>query len=168
MGRIGPDVLASLFDDHAAALTLYARQWCDTPEDVVQDAFLRLVRQSGGVDQIVPWLYRTVRNVAISASRSTGRRRRREASVAAAEAWFSCTDDRIDASRAAAMMSELEPDVREVIVARLWGGLKFEEIATLQGCAVSTVHKRYHTGLARLHERLETPCRTTDPTPSAT
>ncbi|MGB2610524.1 MAG: hypothetical protein WBC80_16235, partial [Isosphaeraceae bacterium] len=25
---------------HAAALELFARQWCDVPEDVVEDAFL--------------------------------------------------------------------------------------------------------------------------------
>ena len=35
MGRMGPNLLASLFDAHAAALALYARQWCDGPEDIV-------------------------------------------------------------------------------------------------------------------------------------
>ncbi len=30
-----PDLLGNLLDQHAAALELYARQWCDTPEDVV-------------------------------------------------------------------------------------------------------------------------------------
>ena len=33
---MGPELLGRLFDDHAAALVLYARQWCATPEDVVQ------------------------------------------------------------------------------------------------------------------------------------
>jgi hypothetical protein len=35
-----PDLLGNLLDQHAAALELFARQWCDVPEDVVQDAFL--------------------------------------------------------------------------------------------------------------------------------
>ena len=40
--RMDSDLLGRLLDQHAAALTLYARQWCDTPEDVVQEAFLKL------------------------------------------------------------------------------------------------------------------------------
>ena len=39
-----PD-FARLIDAHAAPLVLYARLWCDAPEDVVQEAFLKLVRQ---------------------------------------------------------------------------------------------------------------------------
>jgi len=35
-----PTFLGRLIDRHAAALVLYARQWCAAPEDVVQDAFL--------------------------------------------------------------------------------------------------------------------------------
>ena len=35
---------ADLIAAHAAALALFARQWCDTPEDAVQDAFCKLVR----------------------------------------------------------------------------------------------------------------------------
>src|SRR5437667_425569 len=31
--------LADLIDGHAAALVLFARQWCAAPEDVVRDAF---------------------------------------------------------------------------------------------------------------------------------
>ena len=44
---------------------------------------------------------------------------------------------------------------REAIVARLWGGLTFEEVARLQGCSLTTAHRRYQAGLARLHARLE-------------
>jgi DNA-directed RNA polymerase specialized sigma24 family protein len=35
-------VLGRLLDRHADALLLYARQWCDPAEDVVQDAFVKL------------------------------------------------------------------------------------------------------------------------------
>lgn len=45
MAGIGPEILTRLLDEHGAALVLYAQQWCDTPEDVVQEAFLALVRQ---------------------------------------------------------------------------------------------------------------------------
>src|SRR5207253_6999927 len=86
---MGPELLGRLFDQHAAALVLYARQWCATPEDVVQEALLKLVRQKKVPEQPVPWLYRVVRNAAISAARSSRRRRFHE-SVAATRtpAWF--------------------------------------------------------------------------------
>src|SRR5262249_59615600 len=78
MGRIGPEILGRLFDEHAAALVLFARPWCDAPEDVVQDAFIALARQDPAPDRLVAWLYRVVRNGAIAAARRSRRRRRRE------------------------------------------------------------------------------------------
>ena len=45
MGVITADILARFLDEHGSALVLYARQWCDAPEDVVQEAVLQLVRQ---------------------------------------------------------------------------------------------------------------------------
>jgi DNA-directed RNA polymerase specialized sigma24 family protein len=64
MPVIGPEQLGRFFDEHARALTLYARQWSDAPEDVVQDAFVSLARQWSVPDRVVPWLYRVVRNAA--------------------------------------------------------------------------------------------------------
>jgi RNA polymerase sigma-70 factor (ECF subfamily) len=40
---MSPSDVARLIDAHAAPLVLYARQWCAAPEDVVQEAFLKLV-----------------------------------------------------------------------------------------------------------------------------
>src|SRR5439155_1659947 len=71
---MGPEQLAELVDRHAAALVLYARQWCSSPDDVVQTAFLKLARQSVPPDNLVPWLYRVVRNGAIDAARARTRR----------------------------------------------------------------------------------------------
>ena len=150
----GPERLGRLFDEHAGPLALYARQWCDTPEDVVQDAFVALARQGRWPDRVVPWLYRVVRNGAIAAARQARRRQKREGRAAASEAWFATTDDRIDAQAASRLLAEIDGDVREVIVARIWGALTFEEIARLQGCSLTTAHRRYQCGLARLQERL--------------
>jgi RNA polymerase sigma-70 factor (ECF subfamily) len=162
MERIGPDILGGLFDEHASSLVLFARQWCDGPEDVVQDAFASLAGQKTMPDRVVPWLYRVVRNGAISASRQSRRRRRREERAAGVEAapgepWFAATDDRIDAELASRLLADLDDETREVIVGRLWGGLTFEEIARLQGCSLTTAHRRYQAGLARLQARLEPP-----------
>ena len=61
------DLLAQLLDQHAAALELYARQWCDSPEDVVQEAFLKLAGQRDLPANPAAWLFRVVRNGAIDA-----------------------------------------------------------------------------------------------------
>jgi RNA polymerase sigma-70 factor (ECF subfamily) len=70
--------LAELIDNHAAALRLWAGRCCPHPDDAVQDAFCRLVTQDPLPDRPVAWLYRAVRNAAISQSRAEGRRRRHE------------------------------------------------------------------------------------------
>ena len=77
--------------------------------------------------------------------------------VSATRVWFASADERIDAAEATRLLANLTLDEREAIVARLWGGLTFEEIARLQACSLTTAHRRYMAGLARLQERLEQP-----------
>ena len=64
----------------------------------------------------------------------------------------------LDAIVATRALAELPLDQREVIVARLWGGLSLEEVAKLTGSSVSSVHRLYHRGLSSLRERLRVPC----------
>ena len=173
MRRIGPEILGRLFDEHAAALVLFARQWCDVPEDIVQDAFVALARQGESPHRPVAWLFRVVHNGAIAAARQSRRRRHRERRASDPEAapgapWFAATDDRIDAEHATRLLAELDAETRAVIVARLWGGLTFEDIARLQGCSLTTAYRRYQTGLARLHARLEPPWTSTHPPAKST
>ena len=160
MGPIGPEILAKLFDENARSLRLYACQWCTgaDADDLVQDAFVKLSRQRDLPDQVAAWLYRVVRNEVISLARSRKRRYSRESRAASSESWFSTADDQLDAQGATRMLEELDQDCREVIVAKLWGGLSFAQIARLQGCSLTTAHRRYQDGLTRLHERLERPC----------
>ena len=157
MDGIGPELLGRLLDEHGDALALYARGWCDGPEDVVQEAFLQLMRQPRAPERIVPWLYRVVRNGAISASRAAVRRRRYETFAAGREqSWFvAAAGERLDAATATQALKELSDVERETIVARLWGGLTFEEIARLAGSTLPTTYRRYQTGLTQLRERLE-------------
>ena len=74
--------LADLIDTHAAALALFARQWCTAPEDVVQDAFCKLVVQRVTPTDQVAWLYRVVRNGAMDVGKAERRRQRRESAAA--------------------------------------------------------------------------------------
>jgi RNA polymerase sigma-70 factor (ECF subfamily) len=155
-----PVWLAQLFDAHGAALVLYARQWCSTPEDVVQEALLELVCQRRRPDNPVAWLYRVVRNGAISAARGQTRRQRREEHAARTEAWFQTGASKLDAAEAAAALAALPVELREVIVARIWGSLTYAEIAELVGTSLSTAQRRYEQGIRELQTRLENPCET--------
>lgn len=154
-----PRLLADLIAAHAAALVLFARQWCASPEDVVQEAFCKLVVLRTPPDDPAAWLFRVVRNAAIDAGRSDRRRVRREQSAARPVHWFAEPEvDGLDAEAAVAALEALPPDQREVIVARLWGGLTLEQIAAAAGSSVSTAHRRYEAGVAALRERLGVTC----------
>jgi RNA polymerase sigma-70 factor (ECF subfamily) len=138
-----PHEFARLLDCHGPPLVLYARQWCGIPEDVVQEAFLALLGLRKPPRDAVPWLYRVVRNRAIDASRMADRRGRREAAVGSRRPWFAEPEaDGLKADDAVAALERLQADEREVIVARLWGGLKFEQIAEVAGCSPSTAFRR--------------------------
>jgi RNA polymerase sigma-70 factor (ECF subfamily) len=152
--------LGRLVDEHAAALVLYARQWCAAPEDVVQEAFVKLAAQRPPPDNFVAWLYRVVRNGALSLARADRRRRHHE-TVAAGQSppWFAPTEggalDRESVTRA---LQQLPEEQREPIVAHLWGGLSFEQIGELASCSASTAHRRYLAALSAMRERLRVPC----------
>ncbi|MCA9234518.1 MAG: sigma-70 family RNA polymerase sigma factor, partial [Planctomycetales bacterium] len=157
MQLITPAELSQLLAAHGAALALFARQRCSSPEDVVQEAFVALARQSPPPDDPVAWLYRTVRNGAASAARAAGRRRRRETEAGALRSnWFEPADENVlDAQLATAALAALPLEERETVVLRLWSGLTFAQIAELANSSTSTVHRRYETALAALRGRLQ-------------
>ena len=154
---MGPEQLAELVDRYGAALVLYARQWCDCPEDVVQTALLKLVRLRTPPDNLIPWLYRVVRNGAIDASRAARRRKKYETSAAdSAPKWFAPSYDPtgLDARAAALSLATLPAETREIIVAHIWGGLTFEQIAAAVGSSAATCYRRYAAGLDVLRQKL--------------
>ncbi len=156
MSRISPELVARLFDQHAAALELFASRWCTAPADIVQEAYMQLVRQARVPDRPVAWLYRVVRNGAISAARRDNRRRRTEkTAIGQTRRRFAADGESpLDAELAARALEELSDDQREVVIARIWGGLTYEEIGEFAAISSSEAHRRYEAGLACLRKRL--------------
>ena len=153
------DRLARLLDQHAAALALFAAQWSDTADDCVQEALIRLAGQTPWPDNVVAWLYRVVRNLAINQARSGNRRRRHEELAARLRQEASETDESpVDTSSLAAALESLESAEREVVVAKVWGKLTLEQIAEVVGGSKSAVHRRYEAALAALREKLGVTC----------
>jgi RNA polymerase sigma factor (sigma-70 family) len=158
--RLSYEDMAAIVDAHADALLLFARQWSDaTAADVVQEAFLQLVRRVQANDppkNVVAWLYRVVRNELITQYHASQRARAREERVAAERPeWFEpALDTRLDAMRAAELLHTLPVEQRETVVARIWGGLSFDEIADLTRTSRSTAHRRYLTAIETLRQGL--------------
>ena len=159
-----PERLGEWIDRLGGGLALFARQWCDSPEDVVQEAFVALTLLAEEPTDPAGWLYRAVRNRAINLGIADQRRRRREAKVGReAPRWFDptaspgSTPHAIDPDTAQDALEALPIAEREVIVAHLWGGLTFDQVAALVGTSSSSAHRLYQLGLTRLRQELGAP-----------
>lgn len=148
-------------------LMLLCRARCEEPEDCVQEAFIRLATQNPVPDDPLAWLSRVARNAAVSRSRSSQRRRQRERLAGEQRsAWFHPGSDPkpwedVDVSRLESALQQLEQETAEIVIAHVWGGLTFRQIATAFSLPRTTIHRSYQAGLASLREKL-----LASPTPS--
>jgi len=151
---VGSELIARLFDSCASALALYARQLCDDPEAVVQQAFMKLAEQAEAPKEPVAWLYRTVRNEALMVSRAMRRRKRREIEASQIKSkWFQPpSNDAVDAQAVANAVASLPTDQREIVTAHIWGGLSFQAIGSIMGVSSSSTHRRYQEALETLRK----------------
>ena len=53
------------------------------------------------------------------------------------------------------LLKALSPDIREVIVLRMYEEMKFKDIARVMGCSVSTAKSRYRIGISQLKRMME-------------
>jgi len=156
---IDDTTLIGLIEQHAAALALWARPWCDDPENTVQAAFARLAVAHPAPREPVPWLYRVVKHAALDTAKADRRRRNREQRVAGPECWFAPAEhDGFDGADLTAALAALPDELRQVVVLRTWGGLTLAEVAETLRCSTSTAHRRHEDALARLRHHLERPC----------
>ena len=157
---------AALVRQHLKPLVLFARQWDDAAaEDVAHDVFVRLaelVRDGQPPDHVAAWLYRVARNAAIDRLRRKRQQSKHVEHFAHNNAeWFVThessdeqLDNRLDGRMLTERLQELPLEQREVIVARVWGGLTFREIAALVARPQSTVRREFHKGLETIRENL--------------
>jgi RNA polymerase sigma-70 factor (ECF subfamily) len=155
-----PRLLADLLDRLGGPLQLYARQWCTSPEDAVQEALVELAGQSEWPANPPAWLFRVVRNRAISQGRAAqARRKYEEAAANKARDWFDWqVRVQPELQQAADALAGLPLELREVVVAHFWGRLTFVEIGELTSTSASTAHRRFETAILLLRERMEVPC----------
>jgi len=162
-----PTIIEELVKNHAAALTLYARQFFEkgsfhAAEEVVQEVFHRLSRQPNLPENMTAWLYVAVRNGAIAAARSDKRRQRRETvqcrETSRQPPLFQPDDDSpVDGEKIALCLAKLGREEREIVTLHLWSDLPFSEIASLLGKPKTTVYRQYKEALEVLRGMLEEP-----------
>jgi len=152
-----------LYDKHARALVLYARQWLSNmsdAEDAVQDAFIRLLKspQQFGEDP-VPILYQAVRWAALDRIRREQRREQREevgAQDSPHEAWFVDQLEKRERQQAIEKaMKTLPEEQRQVLTMHIWGELGFREIGEALGISLNTAASRYRYAIKKLGQVLE-------------
>ena len=128
--------------------------------DLAQDVFLKAYQNLRKLDdpgRFGPWLYRIAHNEAYSLLRKN--RPETDMEDAEFEAWLEPGPTRrmlpIEVSLAVERaMTQLSHDQREAVVLKIYQGFKFEEIAQILGCPVSTVKSRLYTALDLLKDVL--------------
>ncbi|MBN2589298.1 MAG: RNA polymerase sigma factor [Sedimentisphaerales bacterium] len=159
MTEISQNQLAKWYEDYEAELMLYAKQWHSEPqaEDIVQDAFIRLLKQRKSPDNVRAWLFRVVRNRAISKVRSLKQQQKADQKIQESEAvWFeSSSSDLIDAGMAQNILQKLAANLREIVMLRIWGQMSLKEIAEITGKSIPWIHKEYKRALELIKKELE-------------
>lgn len=150
------------YDEHAGALLLYARQVCRRrvdAEDALQEGFLGFWRGKANAQDPRAYLFRCVRNAALSRARHERGRRRREAAVARPDVFHpASTDDDLD-GMLRARLDQLPVEQREVVVLKVWGGLTFRQIGEVMAASLHTTASRYRYALKALRRQIPEGCR---------
>lgn len=157
VNRIDGEQLQQLIDNHGAALALYARQWCRVPEDALQEAMIDLLRQQPPPRDPLAWLYTTVRRRAMNLARGECRRENHDRLAGLQRhTWFVPDEESaLDSEELSAMLEQLPSIERQIVVARIWGDLSFEQIAGLTAISSSAAHRRYHKALSLLGDMMD-------------
>ena len=157
---IDPQTLSELWDAYAGRLVLYARALDVEAEDVVQEAFVRLAMQDRLPESPMAWLIRVVRNEVYDKRRRRSVAQRHAEGVARSAAWFVPSDAErcIETAELQRTLESIPADLRECVVMHVWGGLSFDEIASILQTSTSTAHRRYREALQVLKSRLGGKC----------
>ena len=130
--------------------------------DLTQDVFLKAYQNLRKLDdpgRFAPWLYRIAHNEAFSMFR----KRRPETDVDELEPEATETQITVGGNSVfpielslavASAMDRLSPDQREAVVLKIYQGFKFEEMAEILSCPISTVKSRVYTAFELLKREL--------------
>ena len=130
--------------------------------DLTQDVFLKAyqnLRKLDDPERFAPWLYRIAHNEAFSMFRKrrpeSDLEEIREGGVETEVTVAGSAVFPIELSLAVAgALERLSPDHREAVVLKIYQGFKFDEMAVILDCPVSTIKSRLYTALELLKNEL--------------
>ncbi len=160
-----PRALCRIYDRYETDLLTLAKSLlgrADQAEDVLQDVFVRFIESIGSFEitgSLKGYLVTCVANRARDYQRKDRRRSGEPLEAAQAVPSQQCeplqeaiADEQ--RQRLEAALAELPYEQREAVLLHLQAGLKFREIARVQGVASKTAWSRYRYGLDRLRSML--------------
>lgn len=152
--RIDRDQIRKLYEHHSRGLFAYACSFVASfacAEDALHQVFERILRGDLEIEgEVVPYLYRAVRNVALNQIRNRSREVNLDDTWLESPAGMELTGFELQSS-----LQDLPEDQREVIVLHVWGGLSFEAVAAALGISPNTAASRYRYGLSKLREQFQ-------------
>jgi RNA polymerase sigma-70 factor (ECF subfamily) len=144
------DEVQALYQRHGSALLLYGRSLLGSKhaaEDVLHQVFMKLLEQNSIPEDARPYLFRAVHNRALNVIRSENK----NVELGEIEPWFEAPQpDHAARATLTVELRRIPEEQRQVVVLRLWGGLSFEEIASVLTLSPNTAASRYRYGLQRL------------------
>jgi RNA polymerase sigma factor (sigma-70 family) len=155
-----PQTIEALFESEESALLYYAIGIVRRriiAEELVQEAFLRLHKVWGQVDNPRGWLYRSIRNLALNHVRDA----RPESPLDEESAFTEETLPRELLGRSEAigtvrmLLAEMSAEDRALVTLKYHDDLKYQEISRRTGLSVGNVGFRLHNVLKGLLDGLQ-------------
>ncbi len=162
------DEIQRWYEQYGPVLVTYASSILgerSRAEDALQEVFYKLLK--GKMEVTAPekaYLFRAVRNTALSMARRSGREVVLDGGAAehggptarTGDGWFEAPAElSYWSSKLESAIRELPTEQSEVLVMRTWGEMKFDEIASVLEISINTVASRYRYALATLRERMQ-------------
>jgi len=162
--RGGKDAMRRIYEKYKDYLLTLARALLGeqaAAEDVVHDVFVcfaQSVDKFQLTGSLKGYLATCVRNLAIDTIRLRKQHVKNLYSADMAKAEPDNPEQNVaeqeELTRLRQALSQLPYEQREAVVLHLKGGMKFKELARLQGVSISTIHGRYRYGLYKLRSLL--------------
>ncbi len=161
--RAADALVSRLFDEEGASLVRLARLFTDdrnAAEDLVQEAFIRLHRSAGRIqdmEKAAPYLRSIVLNLARDHNRR-GLMSLRHQDAMKRDEWSVPLEDivvaGVERQRVVEALRDLAPRQRDCLVLRFFHGLSEREIAETLGISPNSVKTHCRRGLAGMSDRL--------------
>lgn len=129
----------------------------DAAEDVVLDAILAVAELPVSPDNLLAYLFRTVRNKALHLSKQNSRFNTDHDLTGFIDTNSQNAEQNLFTRQILRYLDELDSDQQQVLVMKLFGDLTFDEIAEITASNPNTVASWYRRGLILLKEKIHEP-----------